>query len=312
GVVPEYAYLRNPTLTAEDNSFARAFEYSFCGNKRINYVPYLALFGVRNIVVRGDISPAFTDCVRRFDAQEVVKYLDSESRLQKVQSSKYLTNYEIRESSLLLPLFIPRTITSLQGTPDDLPILTSKKGYQLSDSFYLSSNPVKPSLQITANQPHVEYKKISPSKYRVAIHHAKAAFPLVLSTNFHPLWKIYAISPDSKKTTNGFVSHQIMNITQNDNLPSGHFYDILFQPIIANESTHQVINGYANSWRIEPYALCKRTMCSRNADGSYDIDFVIEFSLQKYFLIGWLLSALFSVIIAGRYAYSQLQKNKRA
>ncbi|HUD09338.1 MAG TPA: hypothetical protein VMR77_00830 [Patescibacteria group bacterium] len=88
-----------------------------------------------------------------------------------------------------------------------------------------------------------------------------------------------------------FISKNFQDTIQNDNLANGHFYETWFQTPVNNNSNHKMVNGYANSWDINPSALCQNNAkCVKNADGSYDLELVIEFWPQRLFYIGLLIS----------------------
>jgi hypothetical protein len=65
---------------------------------------------------------------------------------------------------------------------------------------------------------------------------------------------------------------------------------------VAGQETKKVlVNGYANGWYIDPVELCgtKENLkegCTINADGSYDIELVIEFTPQRWFYVGLIIS----------------------
>ena len=59
---------------------------------------------------------------------------------------------------------------------------------------------------------------------------------------------------------------------------------------IANEY-HYELNGFLNSWYVDTENLCKsNSACTKNADGSYDIEMVIEFWPQRWFYLGLIIS----------------------
>jgi 2-polyprenyl-3-methyl-5-hydroxy-6-metoxy-1,4-benzoquinol methylase len=98
----------------------------------------------------------------------------------------------------------------------------------------------------------------------------------------------------------GFISKNYGGTIQNDNLQSGHFYDVIFKKPAIDESSHFMANGYANGWIISPEKLCQENAgCVKNKDGSYDFEIVSEFYPQKYYYLGVFISCfvfLLSVI----------------
>ena len=93
-----------------------------------------------------------------------------------------------------------------------------------------------------------------------------------------------------------FLSKNFQDTIQNDNLPSGHFYETYFQDPLPEEN-HLMANGYANSWWVDLEGVCKvesgeGSFCVRNADGSYDFAIVIEFWPQRLFYLGLGISGI--------------------
>lgn len=226
--------------------------------------------------------------------------------------------------------------------------------------------------------PILEFKKISPTKYRVRVHGAKGGFPLVFSESFHEGWKGYLVKTepakvrikadlankvssyrvldgndddqanreelldyiskgwvtelgdDEQKTIihnkweNGerrldylekysidFVSKNFQDTIQNDNLQNGAFYEAWFEKPLPEEE-HLPVNGYANSWYIEVEKNCNEysNKCIKNADGSYDMELVVEFEPQRLFYIGLFVSgmALFCCLVYLGYSFAKRRK----
>ncbi len=70
--------------------------------------------------------------------------------------------------------------------------------------------------------PFIEYKKISPTKYRLRIHKANGPFLLVLTENFHSLWKLYLtdvkinINSENTLVNNAINHYRILKNNEND------------------------------------------------------------------------------------------------
>jgi hypothetical protein len=65
------------------------------------------------------------------------------------------------------------------------------------------------------------------------------------------------------------------------------------------------INGSMNGWYINPEILCEGNPagCARNADGTYTLFLVMEFTPQRWFYIGTLVSAAAAAATIGYVAY---------
>ena len=90
-----------------------------------------------------------------------------------------------------------------------------------------------------------------------------------------------------------FVSKNIRNTIQNNNLPDGSIFETWsYAPF--DEKYHLTANGFANSWIIELDYLESRgsDILRQNADGTYDFELVLEFKNQRIFYIGVFISVL--------------------
>jgi hypothetical protein len=182
----------------------------------------------------------------------------------------------------------------------------------------------------------LEYKKINPGKYRIKVHNSNGKLPLIFSEAFDPHWKLYLkkYSPavdhgkslDDYEIVEGneedqaskydfkhflshgsitaigsnFISKNIQDTIQNNNLPNGCIIETLFTKPI-DTSMHFLVNGYANSWILDPVLFCEGNndnLCKINEDGTYDFEMIIEFWSQRVFYAGFLISVftLFSCV----------------
>jgi hypothetical protein len=188
--------------------------------------------------------------------------------------------------------------------------------------------------------PTIEYKKISPVKYRIVIHRAKEEFPLVFSEAFHSGWNIYlkkieSQTSDSKIYDVGdndlaadekdieqyrlesiisavgdrYVSKNILGTIQNDNLYSGKFYETFFSKPTVPEGDHFIVGDYSNGWTIKPETLCEEgNACLKNQDGSYDISMIIEFYPQRYFWFGLSIPVLALFLYCSYYLFKKFRE----
>lgn len=109
-----------------------------------------------------------------------------------------------------------------------------------------------------------------------------------------------------------FVSKNIQGTIQNDNLSDGHFYETWFEKPVDDNQNHLMVNGYANSWNINPNELClNNAKCVKNADGSYDLELVIEFWPQRLFYIGLFISGTTLVGCLGYLGWDLVRRRKR-
>jgi len=78
-----------------------------------------------------------------------------------------------------------------------------------------------------------------------------------------------------------FISKKFLNTIQNDNLPSGHFYETFIKNELTSGFQHAKVNTFANAWIIDTDTLCKQISCIKNKNGTYDMELILEFWPQK-------------------------------
>lgn len=89
-----------------------------------------------------------------------------------------------------------------------------------------------------------------------------------------------------------FISKNFKGTIQNDNLSNGKFYDTLLSNNLVTipDAYHLMANGYANAWYINPDKLCIKNQCSINADGTYNIELIVDFEPQRILLLSSFIS----------------------
>lgn len=98
-----------------------------------------------------------------------------------------------------------------------------------------------------------------------------------------------------------FISKNFQDTIQNDNLENGSFYETWFKSSVDDNKNHVEVNGYANSWIVDPNKLCdSNSKCVKNSDGSYDLELVVEFWPQRLFYVGSFIS-MFSLFVCVGY-----------
>lgn len=157
--------------------------------------------------------------------------------------------------------------------------------------------------------PEITFTQINPTRYRVDVRDAKDPYVLVLSQSFHPKWKLFRPQGENEaKTVRGMLSRFIGTLFErlvttiisgadlsNSFLDANTFKTWGQDPIA--EATHFPVNGYANSWYIEPKDVQNQT----------DYTLILEMTSQKLFYGSLFLSTgvfffvllMFAISLAG-------------
>ncbi|HTE22769.1 MAG TPA: hypothetical protein VK674_07095 [Candidatus Limnocylindria bacterium] len=174
---------------------------------------------------------------------------------------------------------VPKSSTALrllvQAYPDTPGVVAGTAHYDnfrllavpdVQNRFYFVQRPAaemqKPS--------HVAYRVLNPTKSTVHIRGATTPFYLVTKESYSTKWRL-ALADKAASW-----------------LP--------FSPVRAvAEKNHLRVNGSMNAWYVDPAEVCGqqgRAGCTKNADGSYDMELVSEFTPQRWFYLGLLISGL--------------------
>lgn len=156
--------------------------------------------------------------------------------------------------------------------------------------------------------PKVTFAKVNPTKYRVKIEGAKKPYNLVFSESFHKGWKAY------------IDEQQIMdNRQQNEEIIASYFAGEIEEEAHRNifldrntfetwgkkpisENRHYLVNGYANSWYINP----------EDADGKENYEIIIEFQPQRSLYVGLGIALLTFLGCLGYLGYNFAKKRRES
>jgi hypothetical protein len=139
--------------------------------------------------------------------------------------------------------------------------------------YYKTKTPPLPMLN---TYPNLIFKRFSPTKYKVIIRNAYSHFPIVLNESFNPDWRLYPIDfTDNISSVNIFATWNRKYLSEN---------------------SHYVANAYANSWNIDTEYICKDVSCDKNADGTYNLELLIEYWPQATVKVGILISVYVALL----------------
>lgn len=176
--------------------------------------------------------------------------------------------------------------------------------------------------QIALNKADIEFAKLSSVRYEVNIHNARPGkVPILFSETFNNGWNLYAASrvqqrlgkeqyscegkrkkcksrqaspyelekyfSMSKISIGGseYISRDYNGSIQNDNLRKVASLPPLLKKKLPGE--HLYANGYSNLFIVDTERLCRENpeSCTKNADGTYDVQLTLYFSPQKIFFM---------------------------
>lgn len=302
------------------------------------YKNIFPLLNIRYFAIRDDAGPVFSKNKHFFNTQNIKIAAIGSDFFSSFETTDFIT---IAKSKDFLPHFYtPKDVVISEASAGSLLDIVSAPDYKIrSVIFFKNQNKGKlENLEFNAsNNQILEFKKISPVKYRIRAHNAEGRFPLVFSESFHDGWKTYLAKPEVKsedlenykildvnegdratkeeleeyikngwvsKISSYFISKNFQGTIQNDNLSKGKIWETWFKKPLSEEN-HLMANGYANSWVINVDEVCKiesgklESICVKNSDGSYDFELIVEFWPQRLFYLGFFISSVVLLVIVG-------------
>jgi hypothetical protein len=158
----------------------------------------------------------------------------------------------------------------------------------LRDAFYLVSEPERKLVEPKA----VDFELINPTKKLVHIKGATTPFFLGMSESYHDQWQLQ------------FQNEKIQGVLK-------RWWPFAKPDRVADEY-HYKLNGFLNAWYIDTDDWCAtQGKCTKNADGSYDIEMVIEFWPQRWFYLGLLISGATLAGCLGYLGYEGVKSIRR-
>ncbi|HLZ14464.1 MAG TPA: hypothetical protein VKQ34_00555 [Candidatus Saccharimonadales bacterium] len=134
----------------------------------------------------------------------------------------------------------------------------------VQNQYFIVQTPSEP--QAVAPK-QVSYAYVKPTQRAIHIQNARAPFYVTLSEAYHPDWRL--------ELQNAQVG-----------------WSPLAHPQAVSGKDHVAWDGFLNAWYVDPTKLCAggRAGCTHNADGSYNMNLVAEFTAQRWFTAGAILS----------------------
>lgn len=134
----------------------------------------------------------------------------------------------------------------------------------------------------SASLPKISFERINPTKYHVNVTGANSPFVLVFSESYHEGWKVFPqrSSADMGVPATSYFSGEIEESNHKMTFVDRNIFETWGNKSIGEEQ-HHLINGYANSWIIDPVNI-----------GENDFDLIVEYSPQRNFILGLAVSTV--------------------
>lgn len=158
----------------------------------------------------------------------------------------------------------------------------------IADRYYLVSDP-----ETNFVEPRdIAFDLVNPTKKLVHIKGATTPFYLAMSESYHPQWQ----AQFTNEKINGFFRSWVPWIKP-DQIVNDHHFEL---------------NGFLNGWYIDINEHCvEKKLCTKNSDGSYDIELTLEFFPQRWFYLGLLISGTTLLGCIGYLVYDAIRRRRQ-
>lgn len=265
----------------------------------------LGLLNVEYVILREDVRPVFSRYADLFDPDAIKSAIAKSTQMAVYDKADYVTI--LRNKKYIPHIYVPHNIIISNEQALYFSNIVSRPNFPPKAAVYFEEqNKGKMNEMVAISRdsvPKIEFKRVSPVKYRVIVHNAKNKFPLVFSETYHRSWRLYGSSTE----------HAVSNGADGENfsLPQGSVYETWFKRPVVSENNHLVANSYANSWIIDPAELCRSSSyCQKVGDG-YEMNLVIEFWPQRLFYLGLLIGAFLLLAMSIFQGYAIFRKQRR-
>ena len=151
---------------------------------------------------------------------------------------------------------------------------------RVQDRFYLMTNPVE---QLSRPQEMI-FDDVSPTKKRVHVKRAEKSFFLVMGEGYHDKWQMQFYNDK-----NDGPLERLLPFVQSDRISDEHHFSYM---------------TFLNGWYVDVPTYCaQKDLCTKNADGTYDMELLIEFFPQRWFYVGVIISATIFILLCGVIVY---------
>jgi hypothetical protein len=156
-----------------------------------------------------------------------------------------------------------------------------------SDIELLPLLPKITSFQYSPNDLNVSYKEINPTLWSVSVKNASNDFLVDLKQSYDPGWRLE-------------IKNHNLNFLQ-------RLFMFNYGSIISEHIESDSLN---NGWYVDVHQLCEVqhvSGCTKNADGSYNLEMEIEFWPQRWFYVGLVISGTTLAAVLGYLGYAGVQ-----
>lgn len=273
-----------------DNLVPLIIDFNKSKESEAIFYQILSLLNTKYIFLRNDVIPAFGYLNGKWNYENIRMNLDSLNILYK---GDYAILYEIpvkyqRPRIYASKKFIMYNKTT-ENISDILPDISkfNEGGDSLLDFGYLNTFDKSPpyngsNVMSFENTPVIKIQKVNPTKYIVNLKEAKQPFVLIFLESYQRGWKAY-INADKVPCVpaKSYNNIKVTECMQYLRLFDSNDLIRPFKPSVP-ESSHFLVNGYANGWYIDPKKL------DLVGDGEFSL--TLYYEPQTYYYIGLIIS----------------------
>jgi len=240
------------------------------------------------------------------------KSISKNQDLLPIIKSDYIDFYALRSGLSLPHIYVADTVVNASGGAESL-IKALPEDEKSRPALYLSRlqpSPVpldyvgKSKSTATGTLPKLSFSRVNPTKYKVRVTGADGPYTLVFSESFNDSWRVYqqsSVPKEDELVTASYFDGEVIEGEHSDSLIRQNIFETFFKKPLP-ENSHFLVNGYANSWQINP----------EDVGGASDYDLVIEYIPQKTYYVGLIISFVGLLVFAVGFSLRYVLRSGKA
>lgn len=276
---PILSNTNKPFIAPYNGSLSQRFPVLFKNISKSNYLKLFGPFNIGKIVLNKD-EEAWFGFQAKESITEIEKILDQKLTSQKGEAIDIYDTADYFYPRFYVPTDIIKTDKKINSILD---VISQEKISDSSRMAILFDGTGKDMLfDRNWKVPKITFTQVNPSKYKVHIDGAADPYLLVLSESFHPGWKVYLNDNENTapmQNTNSYFNGDIVENSDAFRLIDENFNETWNKKSLPEEK-HITVNGYANSWLINP----------GDVGETQNYGLIIEYWPQRLFYTGLIIA----------------------
>jgi hypothetical protein len=290
GTDPTMQLFSQPSLQANAANSPFGDEWNSASVDNSSWIIQLmSLYNVQYLIYHKDVADVFINQTR-----DKINFLQKQGYIKLIGDYDNFELYNLSAAYFLPQIYTSSSLVLINGSSAQMLSSIISDPLNANATYFLSSETSTDQWRSLLNYdknyennetaPQILFQEINPTHYQVRIDNATHPFFLVFSESYNPLWKAYVnnVEEPFNSVIANYTNFNVAEAQSTVNLtPSDINY--LFANALP-DSSHYMVNGYANAWYIDPAEIPK--------DQNGTLEITIFFEPQSLYFLGISISGV--------------------